>query len=514
MIHLLWQRTRCRLEWIFFIAVFIANAAFLHYNAFRCFNFYDMCFPIDGGWRILSGQRPYVDFILFTGPIHFYLHALFIKIFGVGKTAILAYLVVSHSAVIATVFLFLRKAVPFAMTAVGTLLTMTSFYWPVSHPWHDQTAHVWSILAIGVLLNRMPFKNNKVAFRVGFFAGAMAAFSFMTKTNLGMVYAAFFAAVLLSGNCRRASIFGLGTGFAAAAGAVLVLIGSPQEYFRQIVLFGSAKAQERLPGLLSPHNWLINYYWIFPILVLPNFVFKNRIPKSRIVLFLGVVFAGILSVLTGDMVTTANTALWGIVWGVAAVVIEPGGFQNRAAAVIYRLSRAGLMVFAIFLIAQSVHSGLELKAWTRLDHRTGDYTYPLKTKQLQGWKCIPREGIALDELVEFFNRQVSKDDAVLIITEMQILPALTGIKSYKHVPVISFHKGITPVPGMQLDQVRKAICKDLPDWIVCDFIAVRDIIPYLGLLEVFWGLYEPEKELGFYAVFHKKKMGYFPWKER
>jgi len=123
---------------------------------------------------------------------------------------------------------------------------------------------------------------------------------------------------------------------------------------------------------------------------------------------------------------------------------------------------------------------------------------------------MPREGVALDKLVEFFNRQVSKDDSVLIVTEMQILPALTGMKSFKHVPVISFHKDVTPVPGEQLARVKKAVFDNPPDWIVCDFVAVRDIIPYLGLSEVFWALYEPEKQLGFYAVFHKKKVVYFP----
>lgn len=515
MIHLFGQRARCRPDWVFLAAVLIANAVFLRHNAFRCFNFYDMCFPIDGAWRILNGQRPYADFILFTGPVHFYLYALFIKIFGVGKTAILAYLILSHSVVIVMVFLVLRKTASLAVTAIGTLLAMTSFYWPVSYPWHDQTAHLWSILAIGVLLNRMPFKDDQGAFRTGFFVGVMATLSLMTKINLGMIYVAFFGVVLLSDFRRRMSCLGFLTGLVLVMVGIFVVVGAPQEFFNQIFLFGSAKAHERLPRLLDPRNWTVNYYWIFLALVLPNLLFKNRGEKIKLICFIGIVFVGILSVITGDMIFTANTVLWGVVWGVAMLFmgsLRRDAFQNQTAAVVYRISRGAIMIFAVFLIIKSVQYGIELKVWTRLDHKIGEYTYSLKTQQLQGWKCIPRDGIALDGLVEFFNRQVSKDDTALIITEMQILPALTGMKSFKHVPIISFHKNITPVPGEQLTQVQRAICGNLPDWIVCDFIAVRDIIPYLGLRDVFWGLYEPEKELGFYAVFHKKKAIDLPWK--
>jgi len=43
--------------------ILTGNAVFVNYNAFHSFNFFDMSIFMNAGWRILRGQRPYIDFI-------------------------------------------------------------------------------------------------------------------------------------------------------------------------------------------------------------------------------------------------------------------------------------------------------------------------------------------------------------------------------------------------------------------------------------------------------------------
>ena len=110
----------------FFLALtLILNAFFLNFNAFRCFNFYDMCFNLDGAWRIFMGQKPNVDFISYSGPLHYYMVAAFFKLFGFGKTALWMHLVVVHSIVIVVVFLMTYRRLPFVISFMVTILTTT-----------------------------------------------------------------------------------------------------------------------------------------------------------------------------------------------------------------------------------------------------------------------------------------------------------------------------------------------------------------------------------------------------
>jgi hypothetical protein len=48
---------------------------------------FDQSILFDGGWRILSGQVPFKDFLMAFGPVSLTLQALFFKILGVNWTA-------------------------------------------------------------------------------------------------------------------------------------------------------------------------------------------------------------------------------------------------------------------------------------------------------------------------------------------------------------------------------------------------------------------------------------------
>ena len=159
-------------------ALLLADALFLNYNLFRNFDFFNMAPFEDGGWRILCGQKPYVDFILNLGPIHLYLTAFFMALFGAGKYAALAHILLVNSAVTAAVFLAVRRHCPLADAAAAAALAMASFYWSLSHPWYTQSAHLWGLLAMALLVGRLPFSSSKEAWVCAFACGSAAALSF------------------------------------------------------------------------------------------------------------------------------------------------------------------------------------------------------------------------------------------------------------------------------------------------------------------------------------------------
>ena len=104
------DRQSLRVPLIPLAALLVANAFFLHFNAFRGFNFFDMGSFLDASWRVYQGQIPYVDFIYISGPIHLYMNALFFFLFGFGKTAILIHLLTVSSIVIVITYSLVKDS--------------------------------------------------------------------------------------------------------------------------------------------------------------------------------------------------------------------------------------------------------------------------------------------------------------------------------------------------------------------------------------------------------------------
>jgi hypothetical protein len=68
------------------------NAVFVKSTYLNRFEPMDYGGSLDLAWRYLQGQRSYVDFIYNVGPIFPVTLAIFLKIFGFGKAAVLAHL--------------------------------------------------------------------------------------------------------------------------------------------------------------------------------------------------------------------------------------------------------------------------------------------------------------------------------------------------------------------------------------------------------------------------------------
>jgi len=497
------------LGWGLLLVVLTLNALFLNYNAFRGFNFFDMGSFLDASWRIYCGQIPYVDFIFTTGPLHLYMNVFFFLLFGFGKSAVLAHLIAVSSIVTVAVYGMAKKHLPFWLSAMLALLTAVSFYWPISHPWYDQSAHFWGILALVFLVFRLSVPSGKNVFWTGFFCSAMSVFSFITKTNIGFAYGVLFFLILLSFPGRWKGLAGYGCGALCALLVSLVFIRAPLEYLNQSFFTYGIKQSPRFIFFLWIPTWLMNYYWVPTVIVAINLKGLWRKFLSLALLLLGVYLIGLFSFLTGSMEKTANIPLWGIHMSIAFICLSQirGEMQTRLRKKIYRASFVFLVLLTGWMIFVAARYGYDLKVWQpKKGSFFGDYA--LKSKPLTGWKCAKEDGEFIDDIVKGFRAYVSEKDSFLVLTDLPILYSLMGRDSYRGIPFI-FHQGVLPAMGKQWTEVRGRITGNPPDWILIHSdtkapTPLRYILSYLDLEDYLRESYVPLKAWPNYILLRRK----------
>ncbi len=479
----------------------IFNAWFLYWNAFRCFNFYDMSFNLDGGWRVAVGQRPYADFLYFSGPVHLYINALFFKIFGFSKFAVWWHLVVVHSLVMGFIFFMIYRRLPQWLTAGITILTMTSFYWPISHPWHNQTAYLWGIIALVLLVDYLWSSKKLSAFWLGIIAGFCVALSILTKVNIGIAFLGFFAAMFLVLD-ERWKLWSAYLGGILIAGLISFGLVNIPAYWQQAEAMYTTVQSGRLVNLFVPVHWLANYYWIPLMIALANLVPLWRTSKEWIVLVVGFYVVAIFTIFTGNIIPQADIFLWGIYMAVIFLVM----FRIRSSQKIWKISMGLLSLVLMGMIILSIRFGLELKVW-QYSKYSQPGNYAIKAKGLRGWQCYRKIGEVLDTMVEFIQTSVPPNESLLVLTDLQILYGLTNHAPYKGIPIMVMEENLIPAPGAQREQVTRAIKNNLPDWIIIDFVTFQKIVPYLELDQVLKRKYDVSQSLGYYFILRKKDTG-------
>jgi len=527
---------------IVLVIVLIGNAFFLHFNAFRCFNFFDMGGFLDASWRIFCGQRPYVDFIYTSGPMHLYMNAFFFGLFGgFGKGAVLAHLIVVHSIVITTTFLMVRQRIPFFVVMLVTLLTMTCFYWPVSHPWYDQSAHLWGILAVAVLTVRLPLRESRSTFGVGLFCGIMAITAIMAKTNVGLAYGIIFLIVFLVSSQRIKAVAGYSVGALISLFLFALLIGQPEKYLEQVIVGYGFYKSSRILELLNPLNWLVNFYWI-PAAVAAVFLTSlDKTHRELCALFWGTMFVAIFSTYTSNLIRPANVPLWGTIMAMTFILLykvpeKPlhditaklfiGLFRIKDAVEVQyndlfspekrpnidflnifngeKVNKSAiyfLTIFSLGLIALFAYYGITLKVWTYMRPDPVGH-YAIRTKALEGWLCDQEKGELLDMAADYIQKYIPTKDSLLILSDMQIIYAVTGRVSFPGVPFL-FQAGDLPVPGRQVQQVKENIFRQPPDWILWNMEEPtfgRKLMQYLGIWERIQADYFPFKRWQFHVL--------------
>lgn len=174
--------------------IFVAIPIFSFFLTFKAgergFFAFDQSIVFDGGYRILSGQIPYKDFIIPVGPMAFWLQAIFFKVLGVNYfsyifTAAFINVLSTISSVIIIRLLFPSYRL---LSYIAGLLTAIWFYPPFGTPWLEQTAFFFSLLAITILLfTQLSQKNYSIINSLLLLlSGCFACLSILSKQNAGL----------------------------------------------------------------------------------------------------------------------------------------------------------------------------------------------------------------------------------------------------------------------------------------------------------------------------------------
>ena len=214
----------------------------------------DQSIVFDGGWRILQGQIPFVDFFLPHGPLSMWIQALAFALFGVSYR-IYVLTAASMNAVGALLaYGTFRTLVPEkkwpALTA--GLLTGSWFYAPMGTAYIEQTGFFFLWVAIFAVVRGLAAGSlRSLWMSVG---GLALAAAILAKTNTGMLAAPFLflMPVLLRQNSAK-GIFrdwiALGAGLALGLAAFYFWLASrsdPAAFHRHVLEIAGQEGRKRI----------------------------------------------------------------------------------------------------------------------------------------------------------------------------------------------------------------------------------------------------------------------------
>lgn len=158
----------------------------------RGFFAFDQSIVFDGGYRILSGQVPYKDFLAPYGVVLFYIQAIVFKNIGVNYfsyifTAAMMNILFTLFVILVIRFLFSGQRI---LAYLAGFLSAIWFYPPFGTPWAEQAAFLFSLGGITIILysffvnSSLPLKSFSMLL-----AGGLFTLSFLTKQNASLLLA-------------------------------------------------------------------------------------------------------------------------------------------------------------------------------------------------------------------------------------------------------------------------------------------------------------------------------------
>lgn len=159
------------------------------------FQFEDLSIPFDGGYRIASGQQPYVDFMAPNGPVLFLQQAVAFQLFGVSLSTFLWHAALLNALTALMVWRLLTRWGR-GLATIGTLATACWFYLPPGAPYIDTTAFFWTLVGLWALAkgrghtapapwDAPPPAPSPAQWRWLAVAGTAASLACLTKQNIG-----------------------------------------------------------------------------------------------------------------------------------------------------------------------------------------------------------------------------------------------------------------------------------------------------------------------------------------
>ncbi|MFH1269862.1 MAG: hypothetical protein ABIH75_02230 [Candidatus Omnitrophota bacterium] len=176
------------------LIIFLSISLFAFFLTFKAgergFFAFDQSIVFDGGYRILSGQVPYKDFVMPVGPVTFWIQAIFFKILGVSYFSYIFTAAFINTLSVISAIIIIRLLFPSQrlLSYAAGLLTATWFSPPFGTLWVEQASFFFSFLAIAALLFTQLSRGNYPVINglLLLLSGSFAWLSILCKQNAGL----------------------------------------------------------------------------------------------------------------------------------------------------------------------------------------------------------------------------------------------------------------------------------------------------------------------------------------
>ena len=211
----------------------------------------------DGGWRILSGQTPYKDFLMAFGPLTFFIQAAAFKLFGVNWTSmVIAAGILAAAAglsVLRTISLLYGKQ-RIWLPGLAGLLVGTAFQSIFGTLFMEQVAFLFLLLGVQAICESLHC-TPRYRFLFVALAGVLSVLSFLGKQNVGpfaLALTGFLSVVLglphLRDCLKLLGAFLIGTAVATGLFIVwLVMFSDPDLFIRHALEVPAHVGRGRIP---------------------------------------------------------------------------------------------------------------------------------------------------------------------------------------------------------------------------------------------------------------------------
>ena len=443
----------------------------------RGFYAFDQSIVFDGAYRVLSGQIPYRDFVLPFGPVALWLHAAFFSVSGVTYSAYIGSAAVVNAAAALAAVAIMRLLFPSSryLPYLAGVLTAFWFYPPFGTPWVDQTAFLFSLLAIGFLLAGICGRGRGSRSRSLFIAlsGGLAFLAFMSKQNVGSfmlpLYPVLVAAAFVSDGRRLSKallLFCGGLGISLLAFVLWLWLSSdPATFSRYVLEIPSQLGRERIAwftgswfGLRTPFfggrgpvivilmTWASFAFALFRIvgLKLGEGGWKRADGRLLAANLLSVYLAAFQHLFTNTTLNQPENGLVfaGIIFGIAVcqvvALLRRRRFGYRAAAIILALLLTGLAS------ARGYDTAMSRKVHDIF--RGCEYGPPMRVPGLEGlrWARPTRMGgfeIGEQDVENLYRHLRDQGRSFFVFPDFTIMYGLIGAPPPQ--PLLWFHDGVT-----------------------------------------------------------------------
>jgi hypothetical protein len=321
-------RRRLRLLIVLLLLVCVA-VAIVGVPRLRIFG-HDVFVSLDGGWRVLNGQRPGVDFFAQMGPVYYLLHATGLWLAGndargLGYGSTLATALISFWA-----FIVLRprmKPAPFFVACLFLALLAAAPFPLGFPPWQTAFAmkhnrYGYALTGLVLLESFLPpgAASRRHRFAGGFSTGLACALLLFLKISFGLVALTFAAVSLPLRSGERIRLAGMAAGFAAFSLPMLAYLRFDlPALVREYRLLAAVKGGA-MGAYVVVKRLYADRFEIAPVVLLA--VLVSRLPGLPLRRGFTLLLAVAMATLAGTLLLLTNTQSSGLpLLGVAALLL-------------------------------------------------------------------------------------------------------------------------------------------------------------------------------------------------